>query len=73
MGQPNNTTRTGQDGSVVMGDASREKEKAGDMHHSIQRVCENTLANAGPSTCWMKQWGQLKSRDSLNQIQGCNF
>eukprot|EP00957_Ditylum_brightwellii_P142644 10868338-Ditylum_brightwellii.AAC.1 len=24
------------------------------------RVCDNTLANAEPSTCWMQQWRHLK-------------
>eukprot|EP00957_Ditylum_brightwellii_P001697 131660-Ditylum_brightwellii.AAC.2 len=26
------------------------------------RVCDNTLASAGPSTCWMQQWGHSKKK-----------
>ena len=27
---------------------------------SAYRVCENTLAQAGPQTCWLQQWKALK-------------
>eukprot|EP00957_Ditylum_brightwellii_P051109 3875079-Ditylum_brightwellii.AAC.2 len=26
------------------------------------QVCDNNLANKGPSTCWMQQWGGLKKK-----------
>eukprot|EP00957_Ditylum_brightwellii_P156349 11900674-Ditylum_brightwellii.AAC.1 len=29
---------------------------------STYRVCENTLDQAGPTTCWKQQWRQLKKK-----------
>eukprot|EP00957_Ditylum_brightwellii_P198819 15154417-Ditylum_brightwellii.AAC.1 len=29
---------------------------------SAYHVCENSLDQAGPTTCWKQQWGQLKKK-----------
>jgi hypothetical protein len=33
---------------------------------SAYRVCENTLAQAGPQTCWLQQWKELKKTGYSN-------
>eukprot|EP00957_Ditylum_brightwellii_P092209 7019789-Ditylum_brightwellii.AAC.1 len=33
---------------------------------SAYRVCENSLDQAGPATCWLQQWQQLKKQGRGN-------
>eukprot|EP00957_Ditylum_brightwellii_P043769 3319269-Ditylum_brightwellii.AAC.1 len=40
---------------------------------SAYRVCDNSIATAGPTTCWKQQWHQLRKRGYQDPNPCCIF